>query len=137
MNCIRRFTATLRLFGVDGRIIAHHLCAVNSQAVGMVVLHPNLWYTGDSVWSVYRVCIQEGDMSEEFSFRDWASQGLEGVRGMVHLPKGRIVPQGFRSHMKASRKEFLLAFRSLFDEAIERMDSPKGPRRKGTTIKPE
>jgi hypothetical protein len=39
--------------------------------------------------------------------------------------------------MKSSRKEFLLAFRSLFDQAIERVDKPKTHRHKGTTIKPE
>jgi hypothetical protein len=39
--------------------------------------------------------------------------------------------------MKTSRKEFLLAFRSLFDLAIERLDAPKGSGRKGSTIKPE
>lgn len=76
-------------------------------------------------------------MSEEFSFRDWASQGLEGVRSKVHLPAGKLLPEGFRGHMKTSRKEFLLAFRSLFDQAIEHIDNPKTPRRKRTTIKPE
>ena len=76
-------------------------------------------------------------MSEEFNFRDWASQGLEGVRGKVRFPEAKILPESFRSHMKTSRKEFLLAFRSLFDQALERMDTPKGPQSKGSSIKPE
>ena len=76
-------------------------------------------------------------MSEEFSFRDWAAQGLEGVRSKVHLPEAKLLPEGFRSHIKTSRKEFLLAFRSLFDQAIERIDNPKAPRHKRRTIKPE
>jgi hypothetical protein len=76
-------------------------------------------------------------MSEEFSFRNWASRGLEGVRSKVHMPKGKILPEEFQSHMKESRKEFLMAFRSLFDKAIERIDNPKSSRHKGTTIKPE
>jgi hypothetical protein len=78
-------------------------------------------------------------MSEEFNFRDWASEGVEGVRSKMklHLPGGDLLPEGFRSHMKTSRKEFLLAFRSLFDRAIQRIDERGGPRRKGSTIKPE
>ena len=76
-------------------------------------------------------------MSEEFSFRDWVSQGIEGMRGKVHLPEHRILPEGFRGHMKTSRKEFLLAFRSLFDQAIERVDKPRGSRHKTTSIKSE
>jgi hypothetical protein len=76
-------------------------------------------------------------MSEEFSFRDWVTQGIEGMRSMVHLPEHKILPDSFREHIKSSRKEFLLAFRSLFDQAIERVDKPKAHRHKGTTIKPE
>ncbi len=77
-------------------------------------------------------------MSEEFSLGSWVSEGVQGVRGSVHFPRGRLVPERFREHMKASRKEFLLAFRSLFDVAIENMDKPKtSPRRKATKIKVE
>ena len=78
-------------------------------------------------------------MSEEFNFRDWASQGLQGMRqrAHLHLPKAKILPEGFRSHMQTSRKEFLLAFRSLIDLAIEHVEEPKGSRHKGSTIKPE
>ena len=76
-------------------------------------------------------------MSEDFSFRDWVTEGIEGMRSKAHLPERRILPEGFREHMKSSRKEFLLAFRSLFDQAIERVDKPKTHRHKGMTIKPE
>ena len=76
-------------------------------------------------------------MSEEFSFRNWAAEGIKGARSNVHLPKAGIVPDEFRDHLKTSRKEFLLAFRSLFDLAIERCEKSKPLRRKGNTIKPE
>ena len=76
-------------------------------------------------------------MSEEFNFRDWASQGVKGARSKVHLPKPHILPQEFRDHMKSSRKEFLLAFRSLVDQALQHMDESKGARSRGSTIKPE
>ena len=76
-------------------------------------------------------------MSEEFSFRNWASEGIKGARSKVHLPKASIVPKEFQDHIRASRKEFLLAFRSLFDRALDHLDESKSSRRKGTTIKPE
>jgi hypothetical protein len=72
-------------------------------------------------------------MSEEFSFRDWAKQGAEGLRTKIRFPEAGLMPDEFRSHMRASRKEFLSAFRSLFDTAIERVDKP----RKVTKIKVE
>ena len=64
-------------------------------------------------------------MSEEFSFREWAKQGAEGLRGKIRLPETQIMPDEFKAHMRASRKEFLSAFRSLFDAAIDRVDRPR------------
>ena len=73
-------------------------------------------------------------MSEEFSFREWAKQGAKGLRSKIHLPEANLIPDEFKSHMRASRKEFLTAFRSLFDKAIERVDKPRS---KATKIKVE
>jgi hypothetical protein len=73
-------------------------------------------------------------MSEEFSIRDWAKQGAEGLRSKIRVPEASILPDEFKAHMRASRKEFLSAFRSLFDTAIERCDKPRG---KVTKIKVE
>jgi len=65
-------------------------------------------------------------MSEEFSIRDWAKQGAQGLRSKVRIPQTQILPDAFKAHMRASRKEFLSAFRSLFDAAIDRVDKPRG-----------
>lgn len=73
-------------------------------------------------------------MSEEFSVRDWAKQGAEGLRSKIHLPETSLLPDEFKSHMRTSRREFLVAFRSLIDKAIERVDKPRG---KATKIKVE
>ena len=73
-------------------------------------------------------------MSEEFNIRDWAKDGAAGLRSKIHLPEAGLIPDEFKSHMRASRKEFLSAFRSLFDKAIERVDKPRG---KATKIKVE
>lgn len=77
-------------------------------------------------------------MSEEFNLGQWVSDGINGIRDSVRLPGKGLLPEGFHEHLKASRKEFLLAFRSLFDAAIEGVDKPKAPaRRKATKIKVE
>lgn len=76
-------------------------------------------------------------MSEEFSIREWAKEGAEGLRSKIHFPEARLVPDEFKNHMRESRKEFLTAFRSLFDAAIERIDKPHGSRSKATKIKVE
>ena len=41
---------------------------------------------------------------------------------------GDDFPAAFRDHLRSSRREALLAFRSLFDTAIDRMDAPKKAR---------
>ncbi|MBL7198709.1 MAG: hypothetical protein ISS56_01025 [Anaerolineae bacterium] len=75
-------------------------------------------------------------MSEEFSLTDWLSEGAKGIRSTLHRPKRGIMPEEFRQHIKTSRKEFLMAFRSLFDSAIDRVDKPKeAAPRKATKIK--
>lgn len=73
-------------------------------------------------------------MSEEFSIREWAREGVEGMRSKIQLPKANLIPDEFKSHMRASRKEFLIAFRSLFDKAIEHVEKPRS---KATKIKVE
>ncbi len=73
-------------------------------------------------------------MSEEFKFSRWVSEGSQGLRSKFQ--RKSILPTKFHEHMKSSRKEFLLAFRSLFDIAIDRVDKPKRTiRRKETKIK--
>ena len=77
-------------------------------------------------------------MSEEWSLKNWLSQGATGVRSAVHLPTSGLLPGEFGEHMRSARKEFLLAFRSLFDAAIEGTDkAAASARRKATKIKVE
>jgi hypothetical protein len=77
-------------------------------------------------------------MSEEFSFASWISEGARGIRSALRGSGGGLLPEEFRQHMKASRKEFLMAFRSLIDSAIDKVDKPKPTtRRKTTKIKVE
>ena len=76
-------------------------------------------------------------MSEEFHVRDWLAEGVEGMKSKVQLPRHRLLPEQFGEHMRSSGKEFLLAFRSLFDAAIEKVESGKSTTRKATKIKVE
>lgn len=64
-------------------------------------------------------------MSDEFKLGQWVSEGVQGVKNSLKFSPGRLLPESFHAHMRASRKEFLLAFRSLFDAAIENLDKPK------------
>jgi len=76
-------------------------------------------------------------MSEEFHVRDWLAEGFEGMKGKIQLPRYRLVPEEFGEHLRASGKEVLLAFRSLFDAAIEKVEPSKSTTRKATKIKVE
>lgn len=76
-------------------------------------------------------------MSEEFHVGDWLAEGVEGIRSKVQMPRVDLVPEAFSEHMRASRKEFLLAFRSLLDSAIEKTEQKGTTARKATKIKVE
>ena len=77
-------------------------------------------------------------MSEEFSVGSWVSDGIKGAKNAVQGLGVGLFPEEFKAHMKASRKEFLLAFRSLVDTAIEKTETPKKTTtRRATKIKVE
>jgi len=81
---------------------------------------------------------EETNVSEEWSLKNWLSQGVTGVRSAVRLPTGGLLPDAFGEHMRSARKELLMAFRSLFDAAIEGTDKASASaRRKATKIKVE
>jgi hypothetical protein len=54
---------------------------------------------------------------------------------MSYLRGKRVLPEEFREHMQAPRRERLLAIRSLLDAAIERAE--KKAKRKATEIEVE
>ena len=74
--------------------------------------------------------------AKEFVFEDWLAEGMRACK--AGLRKGRAKefwPEEFRAHLRASRKEMLLAVRSLIDAAIERTEEK--PKKKTTKIKVE
>ena len=64
---------------------------------------------------------------KEFVFEEWLAQGIGGL-----VP---CLPEQFRQHMRAARRERLLAVRSLLDAALERAE--ERPKKKTAKIKVE
>lgn len=46
------------------------------------------------------------------------------------VPRLLILPEETRQHLRAARRERLLALRSLLEAAIQRLDEPENPPRK-------
>lgn len=69
---------------------------------------------------------------KEFVFEDWLSEGIKGFRAAC---RKSCLPEEFHNHVRASRKEMLLATRSLIDAAIEHLEEQ--PKKKATKIKVE
>lgn len=72
--------------------------------------------------------------AKEFVFEDWLADGIKAFKAGFRRGAGKgrkFVPEEFRAHLRASRKEMLLAMRSLIDAAIERTEEK--PRSKKTT----
>jgi hypothetical protein len=70
-------------------------------------------------------------MSEEkeLTWEDYLAKTIKAFRAEVHEggPKG-LLPEEFWKHRRAAKKEMLLAWRSLLDTAIERLE--KEPEKK-------
>ncbi len=67
--------------------------------------------------------MDEGKLHEK-DWEDHMATGLKGMRAdMKDKMKDFPTPE-FRSHMRAARREMLLAFRSLIDKAIEKTEEP-------------
>jgi hypothetical protein len=74
--------------------------------------------------------------AKEFVFEDWLAEGIKACRASFRKSAGKeFLPAESRAHLRASRKEMLLAMRSLIDAAIERTEEE--PKKKTTKIKVE
>jgi hypothetical protein len=59
---------------------------------------------------------------EEFDLEDWLDEGMQGLRRTLKGKRPQILPEQFKKHTRAARKEMLLAVRSLLDTAIEELE---------------
>jgi hypothetical protein len=74
----------------------------------------------------------------EFKLNDWLVEGVHGMKAQRRRVMKGLVPQEFGKHVRAARKEMLLAVGSLIDDAIEHTEKKdKEPHSKVTTIKVE
>jgi hypothetical protein len=64
---------------------------------------------------------EEGVHAKEFDFEDWLAEGIKGFRTTCKELRP-FLPEEFRQHTTAARREMLLAMRSLLDAAIERSE---------------
>jgi hypothetical protein len=67
---------------------------------------------------------------------EWEYHPEEGLTLHIKPVLRKLVLGETRTHVKASRKEMLMAFRSLIDAAIQRMEE-KAPEKRRTKIKIE
>lgn len=66
--------------------------------------------------------VSEADATaEEFDLENWLKEGISGLRRSVRCCPP-MVPQEFKTHARAARKEMLLAVRSLLDAAIQDLE---------------
>ncbi len=72
--------------------------------------------------------IDEGKLHE----KDWEDHMAAGIKGMRAEMKDKMKDfptPDFQKHMRAARREMLLAFRSLIDKAIEKTEEkPEEPK---------
>lgn len=59
------------------------------------------------------------------------------LRLTLPLPRLLFLPKETRDHLRAARREQLLALRSLLDQAIERLEKPEKPKRKAERVEVE
>ena len=64
--------------------------------------------------------------AEEFDVEAWLEEGRRGMRRTLKHKRGArpssLLPGEFKGHVRAARREMLLAVRSLLDAAIERLE---------------
>ena len=60
--------------------------------------------------------------AEEFDLEDWLEEGIKGLRSSLKSKRPKILPEKFKNHTRAARKEMLMAVRSLVDSAIEELE---------------
>lgn len=71
----------------------------------------------------------------EFSLTRWLAEGLEGMRPRRVMP--RCMPAETKTHLRAAKREVLLAARSFLDKGIEMLEKEPPAPKKVTKIKVE
>ncbi|GEM_PF-2198746 len=67
---------------------------------------------------------------KEFNLEEWLREGIQGLRSSLKC-RPPALPEEFKMHTRAARKEMLLAVRSLLDSAIRELEETPEPAKKG------
>ncbi len=63
---------------------------------------------------------------KEFDLEEWLREGFRGLRSSLRC-RPPALPEKFKMHTRAARKEMLLAVRSLLDSAIRELEETPEP----------
>ncbi|MGQ9794066.1 MAG: hypothetical protein ACUVSF_10340 [Anaerolineae bacterium] len=63
---------------------------------------------------------------KEFDLEEWLREGIQGLRRSLRC-RPPALPEKFKMHTRAARKEMLLAVRSLLDSAICELEETPEP----------
>lgn len=75
--------------------------------------------------------VEERIRALEEQLRELQERHERSPRGMIE----RLVPRETRAHLRAARREQLLAVRSLIDEAVKRTEEGAERPRRGTSVR--
>jgi hypothetical protein len=63
------------------------------------------------------------DEEKELTWEDHLAAAIKAFRKEAKEWHGELLPEEFRTHRRAARREMLLAMRSLIDAKIEKLDA--------------
>ena len=67
---------------------------------------------------------------KDLSWEDHLAAAIKAFRKEMKETGGGILPEEFKTHRRAARREMLLAWRSLLDARIEKLDAADAAREK-------
>ena len=65
---------------------------------------------------------EKAPKAEAFDLEGWLEEGRKGLRDRLKGERPQLLPDEFKQHTRAARKEMLLAVRSLLDAVIDKLD---------------
>ncbi len=79
--------------------------------------------------------MSKAEEEKELSWEDHLAAAIKGFRKEMKETGMGILPEEFKTHRRAAKREMLLAFRSLLDARIEKMDTTEKNKTTGKATK--
>lgn len=80
---------------------------------------------------------EEKEPTTELKIEEQPAGRFDLLHLTLPLPRLLCLPKETRDHLRAARREQLLAMRSLLDQAIERLEKPEKPKRRAKRVEVE